>query len=240
MDDTDPTARALRLLALLQARRAWTPRELADRLGVSTRTLRRDLARLASLDYRVESRPGPGGYYALVAGGRVPPLAFDDDEVLAIVAGLRMVQDVTADDSADRALAKLRQVLPRRLAAVAGTVIERTRTVPRSAPSVDLGVVGALARAAAEERSVAFDYEDAAGRRSSRRVDSAVCLHSRGQWYVVAFDLDRDDWRIFRADRVSALRTGPRAARREGPLDDLTTWLTTDLGRLPAGPDDRP
>jgi predicted DNA-binding transcriptional regulator YafY len=231
-DTADPAARTLRLLTLLSSRRAWNGAELARRLGVSPRTLRRDLERLQRLDYHVRGRPGPGGYYSLEAGSRVPPLTFDDDEVLALVAGLRMVEDRVADDAADRALAKLLQVLPRRLASVAREVSAGSETVRRRPADLDLDLLSTLTQAAARNHAVEFDYRDQAGRDSRRRLDTLRCVHSRGQWYVVGFDLDRDDWRLFRIDRVANLRVGARvSAARDGPGDDLFTWFTTDFGR---------
>jgi predicted DNA-binding transcriptional regulator YafY len=230
--DADPTARALRLLALLCSRRTWDGAELARRLGVSPRTLRRDLERLERLDYHVRSRPGPGGYYALEAGNRMPPLTFDDDEILALVAGLRMVEDRFADDAAARALAKLLQVLPRRLAGIAREVSVGSETVRRRPADLDLAALSTLTQAAATNHSVEFGYRDQAGRHSRRHVDAIRCVHSRGQWYVVGFDTDRDDWRLFRLDRIEDLTVGARMREaRDGPADDLFTWFTTDFGR---------
>lgn len=233
----DPTARTLRLLTLLCSRRTWSGAELAQRLDVSPRTLRRDLDRLQRLDYHVRSRPGPGGSYSLAAGSRVPPLTFDDDEVLALVAGLRMVEDRVAEDAAARALAKLLQVLPRRLATVAREVSVGSETVRRRPADLDLDLLSTLTQAAAKSCSVEFDYRDQAGRASQRHVDTLRCVHSRGQWYVVGFDTDRDDWRLFRIDRVTNLRVGPRTRiARDGPGDGLFTWFTTDFGRATVNP----
>jgi predicted DNA-binding transcriptional regulator YafY len=233
--ETDPTARTLRLLALLQARPRWSPTELAERLGVSTRTLRRDLRRLEDLDYRVESRPGPGGHYALGAGTRVPPLLFEDDEVLALILGLRSLEDRLTGDAAARALAKLVQVLPRRLGAVARTATSASAAVQRRPADLDLDVLASVIRAAAEDRSAELAHEDRRGDVVRRHVDSLLCLQSRGQWYALGFDLDRDDWRLFRVDRIHEVRVGAPTRRREGPAADLATWLATDFGRLPAG-----
>lgn len=231
MGEDDPTTRTLRLLALLQSRPRWAAHELADRLQVSPRTLRRDIARLQALDYRVESRPGPGGHYALSAGTRMPPLLFDDKEVLALIAGLRMIEDRLSDDAAASALAKLRQVLPRRLASVAEAATRGTESVRRRAPDLDLATLGALFVASTEDRTVDFAYRDREGRPSSRRTDSVLCVQSRGEWYLIGFDLDRADWRAFRVDRLSEVRTGARVPRRERPWTSLRAWLTSDFGR---------
>lgn len=231
---SDPASRTLRLLALLSSRPTWDGGELARRLGVSPRTLRRDLERLERLDYHVESRPGPGSYYALAAGKAVPPLTFDDGEILALVAGLRMVEDRLGDDAAARALAKLFQVLPRRLAAVLREVSAGSETVRQRPADLDLELLGTLTQAAAAKRMVEFAYRDQAGRRSQRHVDALRCVFSRDQWYVVGYDTDRDDWRLFRLDRVENPEVGARMpTTRDGPANDLLTWLTTDFGRRP-------
>lgn len=222
----DPAARALRLLGLLYARAEWSGAELADRLGVSPRTLRRDLERLERLDYQIRSRPGPGGYYALGAGSRLPPLTFDDDEVLTLVAALRMIDDRLADDSASRALAKLVRVLPHRLASIAREVSAGSESVQRRPADLDLGLLSTFTQAAVAERSVEFEHRD-----RWRHADSIRCVHSRGQWYVLGFDTDRNDWRTYRLDLITGVRVGPRTPTRPGPSDDLADWLTTDFGR---------
>ena len=231
MGATDPTTRVLRLLALLQARAQWAPQELAERLGVSTRTLRRDLSRLEGLDIRVVRRPGPGGHYALGRGNRIPPLVFDDEEVLALVLGLRMVEERLGDDASGRALAKLLHVLPGRLAELARDLAEHSEALHREPVDVEPGVLAALAGAGARSLSVGFTYLDQQGRTSTRTVDSVHCLQSRGVWYVVAHDLGRSEWRLFRVDRVSDLRTGPPAPRRDPPAAEVSRWLTSDFGR---------
>jgi predicted DNA-binding transcriptional regulator YafY len=231
---TDPTARTLRLLALLGSRPTWSPAELADRLGVSPRTLRRDIERLQRLDYQVRGRPGPGGHYALGAGGRVPPLVFDDDEVMALVAGLRMIEDRLPDDAASRALTKLIQVLPRRMSSIARELRAGSESVRRRPADLDLRALSTLTQAAASDRAVEFDYRDQSGRDSHRSLEALRCVQSRGEWYVVGFDTDRDDWRLFRVDRITNLRVGARVSTtRAGPGDDLATWLLTDFGRVP-------
>jgi predicted DNA-binding transcriptional regulator YafY len=228
----DPTARTLRLLLLLGSRPTWSGPELADRLGVSPRTLRRDLERLQRLDYRVRSRPGPGGHYSLGSGDRLPPLMFDDDEVLALVAALRMIEERLPDDAAARALAKLRQVLPRRLGSIARDVSAGSESVRRDPADLDLDLLSTLTQAAATDRAVEFGYRDRSGTVSHRHVESLRCVHSRSRWYVVGFDTDRDDWRLFRMDRITNLSVGDRAATmRDGP-SDLAAWFSTDFGRL--------
>ncbi len=231
---SDPTARTLRLLGLLQTRTEWPAAELAARLGASGRTLRRDLDRLRSLGYDVQSRPGPGGHYALRGGGRMPPLLFESDEVVAVVAALRMVEERVSGDAVQRALAKLARLLPPDTTGTARAVTAASETARWDPPDLDLASLEALTGAGAADRAVTFGYEDQHGRPSQRRVDTVRCLYSRGEWYVVAHDLDRDDWRVFRLDRVREVVVGDRRPRsRAGPADDLVTWLATDFGRQP-------
>lgn len=233
--DSDVAGRTLRLLTLFQVRPAWTASELVGRTGTSPRTLRRDLTRLAALGYEIESRPGPGGHYRLVAGSRLPPMVFDDDEVVALVAGLRMAEQGPAAEAAARALTKLHQVLPRRLASIAADVAANSQTLVLD--EVETGeALGPLTAAAAANLGVRFSYTDQHGTRSHRRVDSVRCLLVRGRWNVLAYDLDRSDWRLFRLNRIREMIAQEPAPLREPPADDLTTWLLTDFGRVPIAP----
>lgn len=229
--DTDVAARTLRLLTLLQARTKWSAAELLQRTGTSDRTLRRDLQRLTDLGYEVVSKPGPGGYYQLDAGTRMPPMVFEDDEVVALISGLRMAEQSTDSEAAGRALVKLRQVLPRRLAALAAALATHSETVTLDeAPTGDL--IGSLMTAAAADLGARFAYTDQHGAASQRRVDSIRCLFVRGRWSALAFDLDRMDWRVFRLDRIRDVVVADEAAtRRDPPADDLAAWLRTDFGR---------
>jgi predicted DNA-binding transcriptional regulator YafY len=238
--DLDVAARTLRLLTLLQVRATWSAAELAERTGTSPRTLRRDLRRLAGLGYEVVSKPGPGGHYRLAAGTRLPPMVFDDDEVVALVAGLRMAEQGPTAEAAARALVKLRQVLPRRLAALAADVAAYSETLVLDQADVEVeteGVLGPLTAAAAADLGVRISYTDQHGTTSRRRVDSVLCLLVRGQWYVLAYDLDRVDWRVFRLDRMREVVSDRPTAPRDPPADDLATWLRTDLGRVKIDPE---
>lgn len=233
--DTDVAARTLLLLALLQARTQWSAPELLQRTGTSARTLRRDLRRLADLGYEVESKPGPGGYYRLAAGTRMPPMVFDDDEVVALITGLRMAAHANGSEAAGRALVKLRRVLPRRLAPIADAVAAHSETVLLDeTPTADL--IGTLTAAAASDHGVAFSYTDQHGAASQRRVDSLRCLYVRARWNVLAFDLDRMDWRVFRLDRIrEVVVDGRPTPRRDLPAADLGAWLRDDFGRKEGG-----
>lgn len=231
----DPAGRALRLLELLAARPSWPASELAGRLEVSTRTVRRDIARLQDLGYAVESRPGPGGHYALRPGHRMPPLVFQDDEVLALVAALRMVEGILAGDASHRALTKLSQVLPRRLRTVLDEAAAGSENAAGEGAGVDPATLSVLLRAAGQDLVLRFVYRDQHGAVTRRRVEAVRCVYARGRWYALAHDLDVGDWRVFRIDRVREPATGePGSGDRRRPAEDLATWLATDFGRLGA------
>lgn len=216
----DPTHRALQLLSLLSGRRAWSGGELAERLRVTDRTLRRDVERLRGLGYVVEGTTGTAGGYRLVAGADVPPLFLDDDEAVAIAAALiTAAGDRTTGmvDSSTRALAKLNHVLPAALFRRVAAVHAATRTVePSSGPDVDPGTVATLAEAVRDRVQVRFDYEARDGRRSERRVEPRGLVTVARTWYLAGWDLDRTDWRVFRIDRATAVvATGHGAPARD-------------------------
>ncbi|WP_188197834.1 helix-turn-helix transcriptional regulator [Nonomuraea sp. SYSU D8015] len=229
----DPAGRTLRLLELLAARPSWPASELAERLAVSTRTVRRDVARLQGLGYAVESRPGPGGHYALRPGVRMPPLTFQDDEVVALVVALRMVEGVLSGDAAHRALTKLSQVLPRRLSAVLDRAAAGSENADGARGEVDPTTLAVLLRAAGEDLVLRFAYRDRHGTVTRRRVETVRCLYARGHWYALAHDLDAGDWRVFRIDRMHEPALGGRGSGERQPAEDLATWLATDFGRHP-------
>ncbi|GAA1929204.1 helix-turn-helix transcriptional regulator [Nocardioides hwasunensis] len=232
MATSDPTVRTLELLVLLQARATWPATELAERLGTSARTLRRDLHRLGSLGYEVVGKPGPGGHYQLVAGSRMPPLVLDDDEVVALVTGLRMVEGDLGSDAGSRALVKLQRVLPRRLADRVAQVAGASEVVALGEPTTPAGRdLSVLTRASVDGALVRFDYNDQHDVRTHRTVDSIRCLYARGRWSVLAFDHDRADWRLFSLERMDSVATGGPAERRYPPAPDLAEWLRTDFGR---------
>lgn len=201
------TSRLLTLLSLLQARRDWPGSVLASRLDVSDRTVRRDIDRLREMGYRIETTMGPDGGYRLDAGAEMPPLLFDDDQALAVAIALRAAPALGADigEAAVRALATMRQVLPSRLRhrldAVEVTTVRGAGESPAAA--VPLDVLLTLAQAVRDRVTVRFDYlPRGEGDAQPRRVEPHHLVTSHGRWYLLGWDLDRDDWRLFLADRV--------------------------------------
>jgi predicted DNA-binding transcriptional regulator YafY len=228
------SARLLRLLSLLQARADWSSRELADRLGVTTRTVRNDVQRLRSLGYPVHASPGVGGGYRLGAGATLPPLLLDDEEAVAVAIGLRTAAagSVTGiQETSVRALAKLEQVLPSRLRHRVNALQAATVEIAASGPTVDPEVLTAIAGACRDHQRLRFDYRDHDGSATIRTVEPHRLVHDRGRWYLVAWDVDRADWRTFRADRIQPrVPTGPRFAPRELPGGDVATYLLRGVG----------
>ena len=228
------SARLLRLLSLLQARADWSGAELADRLGVTTRTVHNDVERLRDLGYPVHASRGVGGGYRLGAGAALPPLLLDDDEAVAVAVGLRTAAggSVTGiQETSLRALAKLEQVLPSRLRHRVQAMQAATVEVPVAGPTVDPEVLTAVAGACRDRQRLRFDYRDHDGSASVRTVEPYRLVHDRGRWYLVAWDVDRQDWRTFRADRVQPrIPTGPRFAPRDPPGGDVATFLLRGVG----------
>jgi predicted DNA-binding transcriptional regulator YafY len=220
-DMVDTSARLLRLLSLLQSRRDWTGPALAERLGVTTRTIRNDIERLRSLGYPVHATPGVAGGYRLGAGAALPPLLLDDEEAVAVAVGLRTANTVTGiEETAVRALVKLEQVLPSRLRRQVDALHSVTVQVPGQQPRVATDTLTTLAAVCRDHQRLRFDYTGHDGGQSRRTVEPYRLAHARGRWYLVAFDLDRQDWRTFRVDRMTLKTpTGPRFTPREPPAD---------------------
>lgn len=204
------TSRLLTLLSLLQARRDWPGSVLASRLDVSDRTVRRDIDRLREMGYRIETTMGPDGGYRLDAGVEMPPLLFDDDQALAVTIALRAAPALGAGigEAAVRALATMRQVLPSRLRHRLDAVEVTTVGRPGEAPlaTVPLEVLLTLAQAVRDRVSIRFDYLPREGDGTEpgppRRVEPHHLVASHGRWYLLGWDLEREDWRLFSADRV--------------------------------------
>jgi predicted DNA-binding transcriptional regulator YafY len=222
-------ARLLRLLSILQAREFWTGGELARRLEVTERTLRRDIDRLRSLGYPVHSTSGTAGGYKLGAGAALPPLLLDDDEAIAVAVGLQTAAGGSVaeiGEASARALAKLEQVLPkrlrRRLAALRSSIVR----LADAGPTVKMSDVSSLASACSERRELRFSYRDHGGASTSRTVEPHRIVHTQGRWYLVAWDGGRNDWRTFRIDRVDApAATGARFLPRSSPDDDVGAYV---------------
>ena len=219
----ETSARLLRLLSLLQARRDWTGTELAARLGVTTRTIRHDVDRLRGLGYPVNARPGVAGGYRLGAGGALPPLLLDDEEAVAVVIGLRTAASGSVagiEETSVRALAKLQQVLPSRLRHRVSAFQAYALPVPSRGPVVDPDVLTLIASACRDHERLRFDYRAHSGAASRRSVEPYRLVHDRQRWYLVAWDTDRDALRTFRVDRISPrLPAGPRFTPRALPSD---------------------
>ncbi|MEV4503403.1 helix-turn-helix transcriptional regulator [Streptomyces klenkii] len=216
------SARLLRLVSLLAARPSWTCDELADRMAVTDRTVRRDIAKLRELGYAVESDPGPWGGYRLRAGSRVPPLILDDEEALAVAIGLReaaLSGALGGDQAALSALLKLRQVLPRRIADRLGEMDAAFVHTPRNGgPQITAGMLLELAAACRRGERARLSYRDWEGTATVRDVDPYRLVHTGRLWYFVARDVTRDQWRTFRADRVDRIRpTGQRVELTDPP-----------------------
>ncbi|MFJ3078348.1 helix-turn-helix transcriptional regulator [Streptomyces halstedii] len=227
----ETSARLLRLLTLLQSPRAWPGTELADRLGVSGRTVRNDIERLRTLGYPVDATRGSAGGYRLAAGSAMPPLLLEDDEAVAVTLAVRTVAQSSmagTEETSLRALAKLEQVLPARLRRRVKALQEYTAPVPadRPGPTVDTDLLMTLTAACRDHERLRLDYRDHAGASTRRLVEPQRVVNWGRRWYLVAWDVDRDDWRTFRADRITP-RTpaGPRFAPRGDPEGDAAAYV---------------
>jgi predicted DNA-binding transcriptional regulator YafY len=231
---TDTPARLLQLLSLLQTPREWPGGELADRLGVSRRTVRRDIDRLRELGYPVQATKGSDGGYRLVAGKAMPPLVLDDEEAVAIAVGLRAgaghaVEGV--EEASVRALAKLEQVLPSRLRHRVATL--QAATTPLTSgdgPSIATETLTVMASTVAGGERLRFTYRAKDGTESRRLTEPYRLVSTGRRWYLVAYDLEREDWRTFRVDRVSEpFATGARFTPREVPEGSATEYLRQSI-----------
>lgn len=236
---TDTPARLLQLLSLLQTPREWPGSELADRLQVSRRTVRRDVDRLRDLGYPVHATMGADGGYRLVAGKALPPLVLDDEEAVAIAVGLRAGAGHAVDgieEASVRALAKLEQVLPSRLRHRVNTLGAATSSLVYGGggdgASIAPETLTVLASATSGHERLRFSYEAADGARTRRLTEPYRLISAGRRWYLVAYDLDRDDWRTFRVDRVGdPFATGARFAPREVPTGDTAEFMRATVWR---------
>jgi predicted DNA-binding transcriptional regulator YafY len=257
------SSRALRLLSLLQNHRFWPGAELAERLGVSPRTLRRDVDRLRELGYPVTAHPGVDGGYQLASGAALPPLVLDDEEAVALAVGLRLAtqgatgqpttgQTTTGQDAADhgtvaeaaaRALAKVTQVMPARLRRRAEAVAAMTESASwapgRAAQTAAINpdVLASAALACRDAERIRFGYGAASGERTERHVEPHRLVALDRRWYLVAYDLTRNDWRSFRLDRVIGVPepTGARFRPRALPAADAAEFVRSSANAAPRG-----
>ncbi|MCT2585374.1 helix-turn-helix transcriptional regulator [Actinophytocola gossypii] len=215
------TERVLRLLGLLQRRPSWTATELAAELGVTDRSVRRDVERLRALGYPVHATAGVGGGYQLGAGTRLPPLLLDDEEAIATAVSLRLASGGTVagtGEAALRTLAKLDQVMPPRLRAEVRAVHGATDTLVGPGVEIDAELLVTLARACRDAVRVRFGYAGRSGDTTERTVEPVRMVATSRRWYLMAWDVDRDDWRTFRLDRMrSVTATTWRFRPREHP-----------------------
>jgi len=220
---SETTGRVLQLLGLLQSRRVWTGEELAERLDVTTRSVRRDIERLRELGYPVHASKGQGGGYQLGAGAALPPLLLDPDEAVAIAVCLRLAAGGSVagvGESALRALSKLDQVMPARLRSQVSAVHDATVTLTSNSSDapVEPDVLMTLARACRDHEHVSADYTDIRGNHTQRRLEPYQLVTTGRRWYLMTYDRDREDWRSLRLDRMSAVvARGSTFTPREAP-----------------------
>jgi predicted DNA-binding transcriptional regulator YafY len=234
---TETSSRLLDLLSLLQGRRDWPGSELADRLEVSGRTIRRDMDRLRRLGYPVESLTGPAGGYRLRAGSAMPPLLLDDEEAIAITVGLRTAARASVtgiEETAVRALVKLEQVLPAHLRRRVAALGSATFTLPVAGPTVDPQHLTVIAAACRDSECLRFAYRSRDGTDSRREVEPRSVVNHGRRWYLVAWDRQRHDWRTFRIDRLGQpASTGRRFTARQLPAKDAIAYVEQSITAAP-------
>jgi predicted DNA-binding transcriptional regulator YafY len=233
------SSRLLQLLSLLQTRRDWSGDELAQRLEVSGRTIRRDVERLRELGYPIDAVSGPTGGYRLQAGAAMPPLLLDDDEAVAIVVGLRTAAGTSVagiEETAIRALVKLEQVLPSRLRRRVNALQAATVTVslPSRGATIDPEALTAIAGACRDHERLRFTYRGRDGAETRRLVEPHTLVTIGHRWYLLAWDCDRQAWRTFRVDRLGpAASDGSRFVPRTLPSPDAATYVKQNLSGAP-------
>ncbi len=233
------SSRTLRLLSLLQTQRYWPGSTLADRLGVSVRTLRRDVDRLRELGYPVDAQRGVDGGYQLAAGAALPPLVVDDEEAVALAVGMQAaVNGAVAgiEESAVRALTKVVQVMPprlrRRVDALRAVTVPAVWSDAAPAPTIDHEVLIGVAQACRDSERLRFGYTALGAEPARRHVEPHRLVPLGRRWYLVAYDLDRHDWRSFRLDRLTApAGTGARFRTRELPTADAAEFVRAGVQR---------
>ncbi|MFI5780513.1 helix-turn-helix transcriptional regulator [Nocardia sp. NPDC051570] len=232
----ETSARLLELLSLLQTPREWSGAELAERLDVDVRTVRRDIEKLRGLGYPVRAVPGVAGY-RLGAGTKLPPLLLSDDEAVAVAVGLRTAAGGTIagiEESSLRALAKLEQILPTRLRRRVWALQDATVSMPAGTPVVDPEVLSTIAAAIRDREQLRFDYVTHGGNDIRRAAEPHRLVHTGRHWYLLGWDIDRNDWRTYRVDRLRP-RTphGPRFAPRAVPELDPAAFVSYGISTAP-------
>jgi predicted DNA-binding transcriptional regulator YafY len=232
----ETSARLLELLSLLQSRRDWPGAQLAERLEVGVRTIRRDVDRLRRLGYPIHATPGVAGGYRLGAGASLPPLLLDDGEAVAVAVGLRTAASTGVagiEETSLSALAKLEQLLPSPLRRRLNALGSATVPYPGSGPVVDAEVLAAIASASRDHERLRFSYRDREGARSRRMVEPQRLVHTGRRWYLVAWDSHREDWRTFRVDRIEPpLSTDRRFEPREPPAKDIAAYVARSISSV--------
>lgn len=227
----------LRLLSLLQTHRYWQGNELADRLEVSPRTVRRDVDRLRELGYPVDATRGVAGGYQLQAGASLPPLLLEDDEAVAIAVGLRSAAGGTVsgvEDASVSALTKIVQVMPQRLRRRVDALQEYTVPALLPGPTIDAVVLSTLAQACRDSERLGFSYTRYDGTHAQRLVEPHRLVSLGRRWYLVAWDLERHDWRSFRVDRLSEpVPSGVPFRPRELPAADAAEFVQSGIASRP-------
>jgi predicted DNA-binding transcriptional regulator YafY len=227
------SARLLALLSLLQQRREWSGPELAGRLEVGPRTIRRDVEKLRELGYPIEAAPGIAGGYRLAAGTQMPPLLLDDAEAVAVAVGLRSAASGSIagiEEHSVRALAKLEQILPARLRDRVRALGDATSSFQMDGPRIDADDLALIAGACRDGVRLHFSYTAKGGQITSREVEPAAIVHTGWRWYLAAYDLGRDDWRTFRIDRIAGPpHSGARGQRREVPGGDAAAFVKQSI-----------
>ncbi|MGI5506635.1 helix-turn-helix transcriptional regulator [Lentzea sp. CA-135723] len=229
----ETSARLLKLLSLLQVRRDWTGPELAGRLSVDVRTIRRDVDKLRSLGYPVTSLPGAAGGYQLGAGAELPPLLLDDDEAVAVAVGLRTAANGTIagiEETSIRALTKLEQILPTRLRRRVQALQTHTTPLNAAGPTVDPETLTIIAAACRDHQQLRFAYAATQGEPSKRLVEPQGLVHTGRRWYLVAWDVSKQDWRTFRVDRITEEPAlAARFTPREPPAESLAEFVSRQV-----------
>jgi predicted DNA-binding transcriptional regulator YafY len=232
------SGRMLRLLSLLQTHRFWPGGELAERLEVSERTLRRDVDRLRELGYPVNASRGVAGGYQLQSGAAMPPLLLDDEEAVAIAVGLRTAAGGAVDgieETSVRALTKVVQVMPPRLRRRVDAL--QSYTVPAfwgGGPTVDAAALTVIAQACRDDERLRFGYTARGGEETTRLVEPHRLVSLGRRWYLVAWDAERHGWRTFRVDRMAdPVATGARFRQRELPGGDAAEFVRGQIASMP-------